>query len=805
MNYDSVPGELKDRPQWVTWQFEDDPKHPEKPKKVPYNPHTGRRADTTNPKTWGAFAVALRAARTRKHSGVGFVFSPGDPFVGIDLDDCIDDSGMTADWAQEILVDMNSYSEISPSQHGIKLIVEGKLPEEVQSIKTASVEIYDRGRYFTITGQHVAGTPTAIRDVNGSLAALCARVRPQPEPSVSDVHSVLTARSAALDDEHVRVWAERLIDQACSMLALEPEGNLHNKRIDMGRWMGGLIPLGLATADELERRLYSARIPKSHHRDEQKAIRDGIEMGRLKPLEPPPAPPQPLMDGEGFACCPVHQTRLPKAKNGNGYKCHQGDNSTATGYCDFWWKGAGYVEPGPVVIAGEVITVPQEALVMTRYQLYRLSGLRALPPVEWLIQWQIPAVLFTVLCGPSGAGKSFLAVDYALRIARAFPDRAVVYIAAEGGSGYRLRADAWLAHNGGDEPQNIVFIIQAIPFLNPSAVSELIATIRTINPILVIADTLARCMVGGDENSAKDMGLFVDGCDVLRRELGTAILVLHHSGKSGTYRGSSALFGAADSWIDVSNDDGLITVSCGKAKDWEPFAPRYLRMVEVGESVVLLPSDQVSQKGAKLTEGQRKTLETLALDIFTGPGARRTELVGATGIAEPTMYKILSRLKREGFIDQGRRGDPYRITGLGLQEIKSYHRNLREQRQQEAELSNYQGTITNYPDSPITNYQTISTTPIGVEMIVDSDSSVGEGSNTPPRSGDDELFPDDSPANSAPVSGFDLALVRVLVNEGNMRALVTHYQLNRGKEVRGMSSEAILDLAEREATVQGTQ
>ena len=339
----------------------------------------------------------------------------------------------------------------------------------------------------------------------------------------------------------------------------------------------------------------------------------------------------------------------------------------------------GAISP-PVHIAGEPAAPPAPALDAPRYELHTLRQLRELPPITWLINGEIPAGLTTIVCGPSGAGKSFLMIDYAMQIARANPDRIVVYIAPEGGNGYHMRADAWLDHFGGDEPENVVFILQAITMLQPKAVDELITTIRPFNPVMIVFDTLARCLIGGDENSAKDVGIFFHHTDLIRQATGSAITIVHHTGKAGNFRGSSALYGSVESWIDVANDDGLITVSCGKSKDAKPFPPRYLRMVEVLDSVVLMPSDQVDQRDAPLSEGKRAILETLSLGIFRDVGAKRTEIVSATGINDRTIFKILSRMKQDGMINQSKKGDPYFISDQGLDTIKSYHRALRESR-----------------------------------------------------------------------------------------------------------------------------
>jgi predicted transcriptional regulator len=772
--YDAVPTELTALPQWVTWRFEPDPKHPDKPKKVPYSPQSGRRASTTNAQTWATFAVAVRAQASRRHDGVGFVFSPDDPFVGIDLDDCIAE-GEIAPWAQAILDTMQSYSEVSPSGQGIKLIIAGELPNDA-AVKTEHIEIYGKGRYFTITGQHVADTPTTVRNVNGELAKLVEATRPKPAALPA-----LDTRPAA--PEYLRVWADRIIDDAVSRVALAAPNTHHNTRLDMARWVGGLIPHGLADAEGVARRLYQARIPQAHHQQEYKAILDGLRLGADKPLELPEPPPQPLFDAAGVAYCPTHRVALPTAKNGNGYKCHQKDDTTATGWCDFWWKGEGYTQPtrsesrtlprngadagsgttdaasrtdgignvGQPPIAPTVVDRVSAPATLagqaSRFVLYSIAALRDLPPVVWLLEGEIPAHLFTVVCGPSGAGKSLLGVDYAIRVARRYADSAVIYVAAEGGSGYRARVDAWLAHHQIEEPTNLHFVVRDVPLLEPLAVAEFIATIQPHKPCLVFFDTLARCMVGGDENSAKDMGLLIRGCDTVRHELGAAVVVVHHAGKSGSgYRGSSALYAAADNWIDVSNDDGLITVSGGKAKDWKPFDPRYLRMVEAGESIVLVPHNQVDMKKAALSEGQRKVLETLAMDIFLDAGAKRAELVTATGLAETTIYKVLSRLKRDTMIIQSKKGDPYTIAAKGLATIRDYHRALR---QQNAQLSQLSSNYTELSEPGYTNYTNYISPPLGGDREI-VDSSGGESLESPRSEPTEELFPDDSPLASIP-------------------------------------------------------
>jgi len=108
--------------------------------------------------------------------GIGFVFSPNDPFAGIDLDHCRDlETCVIAPWAQQIITRCGSYSEISPSGTGAKIFGRGKLPGS--GVKRHYLELYDCGRFFTVTGQHLPDTPMTIQDcqtVLHHLYAVCA-------------------------------------------------------------------------------------------------------------------------------------------------------------------------------------------------------------------------------------------------------------------------------------------------------------------------------------------------------------------------------------------------------------------------------------------------------------------------------------------------------------------------------------------------------------------------------------------------------------------------------------------------------
>jgi putative DNA primase/helicase len=151
---ENIPEELTERPQWVLWRLE---MRDGKPTKVPYTPGEDTLASSTDSLTWTTFDKALAAYQAGGYGGIGFVFSSGDPFVGVDLDYCRDpQSGEIAPWAQKAIARVQEgYIEISPSGTGIHIIVEGKMRAEKTQRKIpggGKIEMYCQARFFTITG-----------------------------------------------------------------------------------------------------------------------------------------------------------------------------------------------------------------------------------------------------------------------------------------------------------------------------------------------------------------------------------------------------------------------------------------------------------------------------------------------------------------------------------------------------------------------------------------------------------------------------------------------------------------------------
>jgi len=224
---------------------------------------------------------------------------------------------------------------------------------------------------------------------------------------------------------------------------------------------------------------------------------------------------------------------------------------------------------------------------LARYKAEGLSGefgglqrLSEEPPVGWLIPGWLAARELTCIYGKGATMKSFIALGWSLQLAVA--GRRVLYVAAEGTSGLRSRADAWRARNNKmDEDIPTWSYYNANVYLDVddqlsqwmTALYHYLGESEQLD--LVIIDTLARNFLG-DENSAKEMGMFVQGCEDIRRNFNTAVLVVHHEGvTTGRDRGSPALRNATFAMFKTGEQrerehGAYVAITCDRMKDNKP-------------------------------------------------------------------------------------------------------------------------------------------------------------------------------------------------------------------------------------------
>lgn len=332
-----------------------------------------------------------------------------------------------------------------------------------------------------------------------------------------------------------------------------------------------------------------------------------------------------------------------------------------------------------------------------KFKLIHASELDSLSRSKFIAGTKIVERGYNLWYGQSETGKSFHAMDAGYHIALTRP---VVYVAAEGAGSLAQRRDAWQQHYGLSLGQ-IYFVPLAVNLLDSVEVWDFIEVIKAkfSEVELVVFDTKSRCMVGGEENSAKDDGIQVDNCNQIQRALGCAVVAIHHSGATDLReRGSTVSRNAADIVISFQRNDDLITVSCSKLKDGEKWPDETYSFVNAADSVVLIPSDRVATEYGKLTAQQTRILEALALAVFDHHGAKLRDLIELTKLPESSLFRVLSTLKRLDLITQATKGDPYTITEAGRNK-----------------LSHSQDTLRTLSESGSLNYSH-SHTPLGVRV-----------------------------------------------------------------------------------------
>ena len=169
VDVDGIPDEIKQIDRWVCWKWYRDRG---RWSKMPINAHSVAFAKSNDPETWSSFDKAVECfSENQTLAGIGFVLGGG--FAGVDLDKCYDPNSDEADEIVHTVTErFDSYTEISPTKTGVKILVSGNLPKgKRQSDDNApyDVECYDDKRFFTITGNRWTESPRQISERTSEL------------------------------------------------------------------------------------------------------------------------------------------------------------------------------------------------------------------------------------------------------------------------------------------------------------------------------------------------------------------------------------------------------------------------------------------------------------------------------------------------------------------------------------------------------------------------------------------------------------------------------------------------------------
>ncbi len=180
MDLDDIPRSLKRHDQFICWNTAERKNSrgesvPVKTPIAPWKKGSMVPVSAMDPDNHTDFRSALHWSRHMQGVGVGFVFTEEDDFVGIDLDDCIVRGELT-DFAEEIVGELDSYTEVSPSGNGLHVLIRSDLDEAFKPEKH-DIEVYPRDRYFTLTGDRYEGTPGRIEERHGEIEDIIDRYR----------------------------------------------------------------------------------------------------------------------------------------------------------------------------------------------------------------------------------------------------------------------------------------------------------------------------------------------------------------------------------------------------------------------------------------------------------------------------------------------------------------------------------------------------------------------------------------------------------------------------------------------------
>jgi hypothetical protein len=286
------------------------------------------------------------------------------------------------------------------------------------------------------------------------------------------------------------------------------------------------------------------------------------------------------------------------------------------------------------------------------------SALRALPDPEPLIDNVLDQGTTALLYGKHGTFKTFIAMDWAASVGigrrwqgRNTKQRRVLYVAGEGAFGFKRRLDAWEA---GWQTQlnddDLHILPHPVNLTRTIDVAHLAALIEWNGYGLVVLDTLARCMFGADENSAKDCGIVVDA---MTRLLGHTpggrgvILGVHHSGKDGkTFRGSSVFEAGAETVYSTIRDGAVVILNREKRKDGPEYDRHELKLDPINGTGSVAIS--VHREGGQ-TERADKLLSTF-VQHFASIGASKSELRNVAEMPSATFHRALSDLLKAGHL-----------------------------------------------------------------------------------------------------------------------------------------------------------
>jgi hypothetical protein len=297
-----------------------------------------------------------------------------------------------------------------------------------------------------------------------------------------------------------------------------------------------------------------------------------------------------------------------------------------------------------------------------RFAFSTLSELAARPKPEMLIGRVLTCGGTSLLTAKHASFKSFFALDMALCVAtgtawhgETIKRGPIVYVAAEGAGGVEKRVRAWMInHDQSDFPADFHVLDEPARIADRNVLADFIEAVSELRPALIVLDTLARCAVGLDENSARDMGLFVEATRELAAATGAHVLIVHHNNKGGEFRGSTAIAAAVDTHMSLERSQGDTAIlKFEKQKDFEELQPlgftkRIIELNSGGREHSLVFERDEDASGGRWTLSSLEARALESLEQIAGAGGVTSSAWKATceelGVKGGAFYRCQKRL-----------------------------------------------------------------------------------------------------------------------------------------------------------------
>lgn len=547
---EGIPEALRAIPRWAPWRAVWNDKR-QKYDKIPYRADAPQYGlSTARPDKWFTFQRAIDCynANPGMFAGLGIVLTGLKGYVGTDLDNCIAD-GVIAPWAKQVVADLASYTETSPSGKGLRVFNLGAQEDDWNN-HDVGIEVYggNDARFLTVSGQHLADTPF---DVVAAPAGVLAGMQSQ--------YAKEKTKATIIDLNMPEVLPEDDLPDVADLEIPAPAKDFLTEGIARNDRSGELHAAAVA--------LYATGL--DHQVVFSILVNNAYAMGTA--LDHRRQDPDRAMHYLWREQClkgkPKAQSRVASADD--------------------------FDDVSEPAAPGASVKPPKKR----RFEFQQAAEYLNRASVSWLVKRVLPKAEIGAMFGESGSGKSFLILDMAMAVAGGTPwmghevaQGAVAYVCAEGAGGFTVRLKAYADHYLTDLATLPIHVLGDAPsLLAADDVRDLIASLKALGPLqMVIIDTLAQVTAGGNENSGEDMGQALGHCKKISKAINSLVMLVAHSGKNAErgLRGWSGIKGALDVEILVERSDKYHSATITKMKDGAGEGDEYpftLESVTVGQ------------------------------------------------------------------------------------------------------------------------------------------------------------------------------------------------------------------------------